>query len=63
MIFDKKEAISEILEIFKLPDNPKFSDQMRAIEKAQDYLQKLYEQVYREGFEKGMEATNKVNKL
>lgn len=63
MVFDKEEALNEILQIFKLGDNPKFSDQMKAMEKAQNYLKVIYETAFREGFEKGIEATKKVDKL
>lgn len=63
MIFNKEEALNEIMNIFNLGANPKFSEQMKATQKAQDYLQSLYEASFREGFDKGMEATKKVNEL
>jgi hypothetical protein len=50
--FNKEKALDELLAIFNQTPKPTFSDQMKAMQTAQNYL----EIIHLESFQKGLEA-------
>lgn len=50
--FNKEKALDELLAIFSQMKNPSFSDTMKAMQTAQNYL----EVIHLESFQKGLEA-------
>jgi hypothetical protein len=50
--FNKEKALDEIFAIFSQMKNPSFSDTMKAMQTAQNYL----EVIHLESFQKGLEA-------
>ncbi|MFE3868726.1 hypothetical protein ACFX5E_11655 [Flavobacterium sp. LS2P90] len=50
--FNKEKVLDELLAIFNLNKNPTFSEQMKSMQTAQNYL----EVIHLESFQKGLEA-------
>jgi len=50
--FNKEKALDELLAIFNQIKNPTFSEQMKSMQTAQNYL----EVIHLESFQKGLEA-------
>lgn len=50
--FNKEKALDELLAFFNLGKTPTFSEQMKAMQTAQNYL----EVIHLESFQKGLEA-------
>lgn len=62
-IFNKKEALDEILKKMQSKSNPTFSETIDIYVSVQNYLTEIHECGFKQGFEKGIEATTKVNEL
>jgi hypothetical protein len=62
-IFNKEIAFDELLETMALPPNPKPSESIKSFKNGQDYLQKIHDEAFALGFEKGCDATKKVDEL
>ncbi len=56
-------AFDELIQAMTVPQNAKPSDSIRSIITGQNYLQKIHDEAFEKGFEKGCEATDKVDKL
>jgi hypothetical protein len=61
--FNKITAFDEFISLMHLPPNPKASESIQSLLNAQDYLQKIHDDAFGLGFEKGCEATKIVDKL
>lgn len=61
--FNKVVAFDELMKTIKTdPDGP-FSEAIKKLLDGQDYLQKIHDKAFAAGFEKGCDATSKVNEL
>ncbi|PXY44495.1 hypothetical protein [Flavobacterium hydrophilum] len=58
-VFNKIIAFDKLTEIIT-PANPVPSECMRALMAGQDYLQKLHDEAFKAGFEKGCDAAQTV---
>lgn len=61
--FNKILAFDELLLSMKVPENPKASESIQSLLNGQNYLQKIHDEAFGQGFEKGLEATKKVDDL
>ncbi|MDA6072060.1 hypothetical protein NJT12_20755 [Flavobacterium sp. AC] len=61
--FNKIKAFDELMNAIKVPKNSPLSSAIEKLLEGQDYLQKIHDDAYRAGFEKGCEATKKVDEL
>jgi hypothetical protein len=61
--FNKEFAFDELLTAMVVPPNPKPSESIKSLQNGQDYLQKIHDDAFKAGFEKGCDATKKVNEL
>jgi hypothetical protein len=61
--FNKEIAFDELLATMALPPNPKPSESIKSLQNGQYYLQKIHDDAFKAGFEKGCDATKKVNEL
>jgi hypothetical protein len=61
--FNKITALDEFISLMHLPPNPKASESIQSLLNAQDYLQKIHDEAFALGFEKGCDATKKVDEL
>lgn len=50
--FNKEKALDDLMLIFKPIENPRFSEQMKQMHTAQNFL----EVIYLEGFQRGLET-------
>lgn len=62
-IFDKKKALDEIVKKMQSKSNPTISECVDIYVSVQNYLIEIHECGFKQGFEKGIEATTKVNEL
>lgn len=61
--FNKTKAFDGLVLAVTPPINPMPSESMRALLNGQDYLQKIHDEAFALGFEKGCEASKKVEEL
>lgn len=61
--FNKIMAFDELIQAVTVPQNPKPSDSIQSIINGQNFIQKIHDEAFEKGFEKGCEATEKVDKL
>jgi len=61
--FNKVIALDELSKAMALPAKAKPSECIQSMLNAQDYLQALHDKAFEQGFEKGCEATKKVDEL
>lgn len=61
--FNKIAAFDELMITIKVPENSPVSECMAKLIKGQDYLQQIHDEAFKAGFEKGCDATNKVNEI
>lgn len=54
MEFNKEKALDDLMKIFNLGATPTFSEQMKAMASAQNYLEQLHLQAYELGLETGI---------
>ncbi len=54
MEFNKEKELDELMKVFNLGPNPTFSQNMKAMLEAQNYLEKLYLKAYEAGLETGI---------
>lgn len=54
--FNKIDAFDELTALLNTGANPKMSDTISAMMKAQDYMQKVHDEAFQEGFEAGLDA-------
>lgn len=61
--FNKEKALDELAAFMALPPNATISETLKTMLRAQNFLQKLHNDAFEAGFEKGCEATRKVDEL
>lgn len=61
--FNRIEAFDELSCIITVPMGATPSVVMSHLQKGQDYLQQIYDQGLKDGFEKGCDASKKVDEL
>ena len=61
--FNKLVAFDDFIVSMTLPPNAKPSESIQSIINGQNFLQKLHDEAFEKGFEKGCEATEEVEKL
>lgn len=61
--FNKATAFDELTRLVQLPTDAAVSDTIKSILNAQNYLQEIYDSAFKEGFEKGCEATKKIDEI
>jgi len=61
--FNKLKVFDDFIVAMTLPPNAKPSESIQSIINGQNFLQKIHDEAFSEGFEKGLEATDKVDKL
>jgi hypothetical protein len=61
--FSKVKAFDEMMLSMQTAPNPLPSESMQSLINGQNYLQKIYDDAFAQGFEKGLEATKKVDDL
>jgi hypothetical protein len=61
--FSKIIALDELIIAVTPPINAKASENIRALLNGQEYLQKVHDEAFALGFEKGCEASKKVAEL
>lgn len=61
--FNKVIAFDELVIAITPPINAKASESIKVLLNGQDYLQKIHDEAFVLGFEKGCEATKKVDEL
>lgn len=62
-VFSKEKALDDINEIMANAAGGKMSIMMKCMADVQDYLQKLHDNAFEAGFEKGCDATKKIEAL
>lgn len=61
--FNKENALDKLGEIMKPTDNNTISDSIKSLINAQNFLQEIHDNAFNKGFEKGCDATNKINEI
>lgn len=61
--FNKITAFDELIKIVQVPPNAPVSEGVKALQNAQDYLQKIYNDAFAQGFEEGCDATKKIDEI
>ena len=61
--FDKVSALDEFIIQMTPPQNATMSQNLKVIIDSQNYLQKIHDDAFALGFEKGCDATTKVDQL
>ena len=61
--FNKITAFDELMKIVQVPPNAPVSEGMKALQNAQDYLQKDHDDAFVQGFEEGCDATKKIDEI
>jgi len=61
--FNKITAFDELIAVMALPPNPAPSQSINSLIAAQNYLQKINDAAFQEGFEKGCDAAEKIKEL
>ncbi|MDA6068022.1 hypothetical protein NJT12_00195 [Flavobacterium sp. AC] len=61
--FNKIKAFDELMNTIKVPENSPLSSTIKKLIEGQEYLQKIHDDAYRAGFDKGCDATKKVDEL
>ncbi len=61
--FNKLIAFDELITSMATPNNPKASESIQSLLNGQNYLQKIHDEAFALGFEKGCVATKKVDEL
>jgi ribonucleotide reductase beta subunit family protein with ferritin-like domain len=61
--FNKVTALDELVKTMTPPPTAMMSDHLKCILNSQEYLQKIHDEAFAFGFEKGCEATKKVEEL
>lgn len=57
--FNKSNAFDELAVIMNPGPDAKMSDTIKALQKAQDYLEKINDEAFQKGFDAGLEAAEK----
>jgi hypothetical protein len=61
--FNKVIAFDEIMKLLQLPPNTSVSETMKALQVAQNFLQKIHDDAFALGFETGCEANKKIDEI
>jgi hypothetical protein len=61
--FNKVLAFDELMQTIKTNTDGPLSEAIKKLIDGQDYLQTIHDEAFAAGFEKGCDATNKVNEL
>lgn len=61
--FNKVAALDNFITMSIVPPNAKMSDHFKIIVDSQNYFQKIYDDAFADGFEKGCEASKKIEEL
>jgi hypothetical protein len=61
--FNKVTALDELIKALTPPPNAQISDHLKCIVDSQNYFQKIHDEAFKSGFEKGCDATKKVDEL
>lgn len=61
--FNKETAINELGEILQGLNNCTISETIKILENAQNFLQEIHDNAFNEGFEKGIDATKKLDQI
>lgn len=61
--FNKETAFDELGQLLENAPKDTMSGALKMIQSGQDYLQKIYDQAFEAGFEKGCDAAKKVEDL
>jgi hypothetical protein len=61
--FNKILAFDELMNTIKVSENSPLSEAIKKLQHGQDYLQKIHDNAFVAGFEKGCDATKKVDEL
>jgi len=61
--FNKIKAFDELMKTIKVAENSSVSSAIEKLLEGQDYLQKIHDDAYKAGFDKGCDATKKVEEL
>jgi hypothetical protein len=61
--FNKLMAFDELILSMQTPPNPKASESIQSMLNGQNYLQKIHDEAFEKGFEKGCEATKTIDEL
>lgn len=61
--FNKEKTLDEFAKLFMLPPEPIFSDQFNMIVRTRNFLEKIHNDAFEQGFEKGLEANKTIDNL
>ncbi len=61
--FNKVSTLDEFIKQMQLPPNATMSQNLKVIVDSQNYLQKIHDDAFELGFEKGCDATKKIEQL
>ena len=61
--FNKIEAFDKLTQLLQQPPNSTTSQCIQLIFDGQNYLQKIHDDAFKAGFQKGCDATNQVKNL
>ncbi|AMA48965.1 hypothetical protein [Flavobacterium covae] len=61
--FNKVLAFDELMKIVQVPQNATISEGIRALQNGQDYIQKIHDSAFEQGFEHGCDATKKIDEI
>lgn len=61
--FNKLVAFDELISSMQTSPTPKASESIQSLLNGQNYLQKIHDEAFAQGFEKGCDATKKVEEL
>ena len=57
--FNKVNAFDELAVLMNPGPNPKMSESISALQRAQDYLQQIHDEAFKQGFESGLDVSEK----
>jgi hypothetical protein len=59
--FNKVTAFDELIEIFRVSEKPTFSEQMKSMQDAQNYIEIIHLEGYQQGLEAGLKKIDLEN--
>jgi len=61
--FNKETAFDELGKIMQMSNNSSISDTIKMLQNAQNFLQEIHDNAFNQGFEKGCDATKKIDEI